>query len=77
MDRIRIRGGHPLKGEIPISGAKNAALKLMASSILTPEPLDPGQCAAAGGCARHGRASDQFRRHDPGLHVARISKATA
>jgi UDP-N-acetylglucosamine 1-carboxyvinyltransferase len=39
MDRIRIRGGRPLSGEIPISGAKNAALKLMAASLLTPEPL--------------------------------------
>ena len=39
MDRIRIRGGHPLKGEIPISGAKNAALKLMAAALLTPQPL--------------------------------------
>ena len=39
MDRIRIRGGKPLKGEIPISGAKNAALKLMAAAILTAEPL--------------------------------------
>jgi len=39
MDRIRIRGGSPLRGEIPISGAKNAALKLMAASLLTPEPL--------------------------------------
>jgi len=39
MDRIRIRGGHRLSGEIPISGAKNAALKLMAASILTAEPL--------------------------------------
>ncbi len=39
MDRIRIRGGHRLSGEIPISGAKNAALKLMAASILTGEPL--------------------------------------
>jgi UDP-N-acetylglucosamine 1-carboxyvinyltransferase len=39
MDRIRIRGGRPLKGEIPISGAKNAALKLMAASLLTAEPL--------------------------------------
>ena len=28
-----------LKGEIPISGAKNAALKLMAASLLTSEPL--------------------------------------
>ena len=39
MDRIRIRGGHRLKGEIPISGAKNAALKLMAASLLTDQPL--------------------------------------
>jgi UDP-N-acetylglucosamine 1-carboxyvinyltransferase len=39
MDRIRIRGGHPLKGQIPISGAKNAALKLMAASLLTADPL--------------------------------------
>jgi UDP-N-acetylglucosamine 1-carboxyvinyltransferase len=39
MDRIRIRGGARLSGAIPISGAKNAALKLMAAALLTPEPL--------------------------------------
>jgi UDP-N-acetylglucosamine 1-carboxyvinyltransferase len=39
MDRIRIRGGKRLSGEIPISGAKNAALKLMAASLLTGEAL--------------------------------------
>ena len=39
MDRIRIRGGARLRGEIPISGAKNAALKLMAACLLTDEPL--------------------------------------
>jgi UDP-N-acetylglucosamine 1-carboxyvinyltransferase len=39
MDRIRIRGGKRLSGAIPISGAKNAALKLMAASLLTAEPL--------------------------------------
>ncbi len=39
MDRIRIRKAARLSGEIPISGAKNAALKLMAASLLTPEPL--------------------------------------
>lgn len=42
MDRIRIRGGRPLKGCIPISGAKNAALPLMAASLLTDEPLTLG-----------------------------------
>ncbi len=35
MDKIRIRGGRPISGEIPISGAKNAALKVMAASLLT------------------------------------------
>jgi UDP-N-acetylglucosamine 1-carboxyvinyltransferase len=37
MDRIRIRGGRPLAGEILISGAKNAALPLMATGMLTDE----------------------------------------
>ncbi len=39
MDRIRIRGGKPLSGEIPIGGAKNAALPLMAAGLLTSERL--------------------------------------
>ena len=39
MDRIRIRGGRPLNGTIPISGAKNAALPLMATTLLTDETL--------------------------------------
>src|SRR5690606_5472005 len=37
MDRIRIIGGRELTGTIPISGAKNAALPLMISSLLTYE----------------------------------------
>jgi UDP-N-acetylglucosamine 1-carboxyvinyltransferase len=40
MDRIRITGGAPLHGVIPISGAKNAALPLMISSLLTDETLE-------------------------------------
>jgi UDP-N-acetylglucosamine 1-carboxyvinyltransferase len=39
MDRIRIVGGTELRGEIPISGAKNAALPLMIASLLTKDPL--------------------------------------
>jgi UDP-N-acetylglucosamine 1-carboxyvinyltransferase len=39
MDKIRIAGGARLYGEIPISGAKNAALPLMVASLLTDEPL--------------------------------------
>ncbi|MFI5017238.1 MAG: UDP-N-acetylglucosamine 1-carboxyvinyltransferase [Dongiales bacterium] len=42
MDRIRIRGGSRLKGEISISGAKNAALPLMAACLLTDETLRLG-----------------------------------
>ncbi|MBL8686917.1 MAG: UDP-N-acetylglucosamine 1-carboxyvinyltransferase [Alphaproteobacteria bacterium] len=34
MDKIRIKGGHPISGTIAISGAKNAALPLMAASLL-------------------------------------------
>ncbi|MDP3243134.1 MAG: UDP-N-acetylglucosamine 1-carboxyvinyltransferase, partial [Reyranella sp.] len=39
MDRIRIRGGRQLKGQIHISGAKNAALPLMVASMLSDQPL--------------------------------------
>ncbi len=39
MGRIRIAGGNQLNGEIPISGAKNAALPLMIASLLTSEKL--------------------------------------
>jgi len=39
MDKIRIIGGHPLKGRILVSGAKNAALPLMAAALLIDEPL--------------------------------------
>jgi UDP-N-acetylglucosamine 1-carboxyvinyltransferase len=39
MDKILIRGGRPLSGQIQISGAKNSALKLMCCAILTDEPL--------------------------------------
>jgi UDP-N-acetylglucosamine 1-carboxyvinyltransferase len=39
MDKIRIKGGVPLEGVIPIGGAKNAALPLMAASLLTPDTL--------------------------------------
>jgi len=39
MDRIRIKGGRPLRGTIPISGAKNATLPLMIASLLTEDTL--------------------------------------
>ncbi|MEM9319141.1 MAG: UDP-N-acetylglucosamine 1-carboxyvinyltransferase [Pseudomonadota bacterium] len=39
MDTIIVRGNGPLSGQIPISGAKNTCLKLMAAAILSDEPL--------------------------------------
>src|SRR5262245_42415325 len=35
MDKLRIKGGTPLEGEVRISGAKNSALPAMAASLLT------------------------------------------
>jgi UDP-N-acetylglucosamine 1-carboxyvinyltransferase len=40
MDRLLINGGAPLSGRIEISGAKNAALPLMAACLLTDQPLE-------------------------------------
>ncbi|HEX8989127.1 MAG TPA: UDP-N-acetylglucosamine 1-carboxyvinyltransferase [Rhodocyclaceae bacterium] len=39
MDKLLIAGGTPLKGEVAISGAKNAALPLLTAALLTREPL--------------------------------------
>jgi UDP-N-acetylglucosamine 1-carboxyvinyltransferase len=46
MDKIVVRGGLPLSGTIAIAGAKNAALPLMAASLLTEEPLILGNLPA-------------------------------
>lgn len=39
MDRLAIIGGRPLYGDLPISGAKNSALKVMVAALLTDEAL--------------------------------------
>ncbi len=39
MDKLIITGGHALHGEISISGAKNAALPILATTLLTEEPM--------------------------------------
>lgn len=39
MDSILVTGGGPLKGDIPIAGAKNACLALMPATLLSEEPL--------------------------------------
>ena len=39
MDSILVKGNGPLKGQIPIAGAKNACLTLMPATLLSDEPL--------------------------------------
>ena len=39
MDKLAIIGGRSLYGDLPISGAKNSALKVMVACLLTDEPL--------------------------------------
>ena len=38
MDKLRIQGGTPLEGDVRISGAKNAALPILAGTLLATEP---------------------------------------
>ncbi|HYZ86500.1 MAG TPA: UDP-N-acetylglucosamine 1-carboxyvinyltransferase [Bryobacteraceae bacterium] len=39
MDKLVIEGGVPLRGEVPVSGSKNAALPALAACLLTDEPV--------------------------------------
>ncbi len=39
MDKLLIRGGRPLQGEVLVSGAKNAALPELCAALLTAEPV--------------------------------------
>ncbi|MEK7734194.1 MAG: hypothetical protein AAB329_01980, partial [Pseudomonadota bacterium] len=42
MDKLIVTGGSPLRGEIRISGAKNAALPELVATLLTAEPVRVG-----------------------------------
>ena len=59
MDSILVRGGAELRGEIPISGAKNACLTLMPAALLTRRAADADQRAAA---LRHPHDDARFSR---------------
>ena len=39
MDKLRMVGGTPLKGEVKIAGAKNAALPILCACLLTDQPV--------------------------------------
>ena len=42
MDKLQIKGGVPLEGEVKISGSKNATLPILAGAILAAEPVVVG-----------------------------------
>jgi UDP-N-acetylglucosamine 1-carboxyvinyltransferase len=42
MDKLQIHGGQPLQGEVRISGAKNAALPILAATLLADGPVSIG-----------------------------------
>ena len=42
MDKIIVEGGKRLSGTIPISGAKNAALPILAATLLADSPMTVG-----------------------------------
>jgi UDP-N-acetylglucosamine 1-carboxyvinyltransferase len=84
MDRIVIRGGLPLSGAIPIAGAKNAALPLMAASLLTDETLVLGNLPELADIrtmtdllAQHGVAVEESARQTVELSARQITSTTA
>lgn len=42
MDKLQLRGGQPLEGDVRISGAKNAALPILAGTLLADGPVSVG-----------------------------------
>jgi UDP-N-acetylglucosamine 1-carboxyvinyltransferase len=42
MDKLQVAGGLPLDGEVRVSGAKNAALPILAATLLASEPVAIG-----------------------------------
>src|SRR5260370_39245210 len=84
MDKILLRGGAPLSGTIPMGGAKNAALPLMAASLLTAEPLVLGNlpdladvATMANLLVQHGVAITIADRGDSGERRGRVFEFSA
>lgn len=83
MDKLAIIGGRPLYGTIPISGAKNSALKVMAAALLTDEKLTLTNVPRLADVdmllrllKQHGAAAD-FRGSTLKLHANTISSTEA
>ena len=73
MDKLQITGGVPLDGEVRISGAKNAALPILAGALLADGPVTIGnvphlhdvttmiELLGRMGVSRHGRRAHAHR----------------
>ena len=84
MDKIRIRGGKRLQGQIPISGAKNAALPLLAACLLTDETLILRNLPHLADIAtmthllaQHGTELSMAGEHPGGGHMGHVLKLSA
>lgn len=69
MAEIVVSGGNKLNGEIPVSGAKNAALPLMAVTLLTDEPVTLTNCPDLHDI---GTLSNVLRGHGTEIDASRI-----
>ena len=63
MDKLQIKGGVPLEGEVRISGAKNATLPILAGALLADDPVMVAQRPASEGRHDHRRAAGADGRH--------------
>jgi len=66
MDLLRISGPRPLHGTVSISGSKNAALPVMAASLLTDQVVElrTGGFAKATCRSKHSRGDDHLEAAD-------------
>jgi UDP-N-acetylglucosamine 1-carboxyvinyltransferase len=75
MDKLLIRGGRPLHGEVRISGAKNAALPELCAALLTADPVTLRNVPQLQDVAtmlahpQHGRAGSRLRSDDGTVHL--------
>ncbi len=73
MDRLLITGGRRLSGEIPIGGAKNSALKVMAAALLAEGRTELGNVPDIADCRTMAevleRLGAQVERHDHALSI--------
>src|SRR5688500_18218904 len=82
VSKLIIRGGRPLHGEVTISGAKNAATKLMVASLLTDEPVilyntpHIGDVEITSELCRGVGTKVKLERHVMSLHTPRVDNTT-